>query len=69
MQLLHKIENAVVAHTNIKQGQKRTDWNRVANTVVKSCPKQSADVPDMIEWYKRFLGGASGAHIKSMSAL
>ena len=62
MQCLFKIENAVIEHTS----KRRTDWDKVLRAVIKCEPKCAADVPDMLEWYKKFGGGTSRAFISQM---
>ena len=70
IQLLHKIENAVIENTTVSSDKgKCTNWNAVARTVLQSCPKQSADVPAMISWFQKYGGGTSRQHIKFISMM
>ena len=64
-QMLSKIENAVIEHT---QG-KTTNWEKVKKTVIRTYPKCHDDVPDMVAWYEKFGGGTSRAFVPWMIAL
>ena len=45
-----KIENAVLANTK----NSNTDWDKVLKDVLKSQPKNAAEVPAMVDLYKMF---------------
>ena len=56
---------SVIAHTS----DKKTDWEKVSKMVIKTHPKCSSDVPDMVEWFKKFGGGTSKVFVPVISAM
>lgn len=69
VQLLYKIEKAVIANTNKKGATQKTDWDKVVRAVLKSNPKMAKDVPFMIDWFKAFGGGTSQVFVKQIGAM
>ena len=64
-QILSKIQNEAQAQTV----GKRTDWDQVMRAVLKTQPKCATDVPDMVEWYKKYGGGANKVFIPMISKM
>ena len=62
MQILFKVENAVIQHTS----GKHTNWDKVLRSILKTAPKCASDVPDMLKWFEKFGGGTSRAFIQTM---
>ena len=47
----------------------KTDWDKVLKDVLKSQPKNAAEVPAMVDWYKMFGGGTSNAFVPMISLM
>jgi hypothetical protein len=63
--MLSKIANATVANTT----GRHTDWDKVTRAVLKTAAKCSPDVPDMVNWYKKFGGGTSKTFVTLISSI
>ena len=48
---------------------KKTDWEQVGRSVLKTSPPCAADVPDIISWYKLYGGGTSKTMVPMIGAM